>query len=374
MRQELIDLILGELEPTQADALKERLRSDAQLARELAEIEALFGLMRRGDEIEPTAAMRRAVAADARRQAAAPLWQRLRELPGLARYRFQTSLGFRVAAISLSVHLVAMAILFNVVIDAGNRETAGIIGRVVDHDDDIQVQRPARSFVIRLTQRRLPHGQRLKKFGVPGQEEAIRSGLDALLARQDRGGAFGDVGETAYATLALLAEGDCSTQSTRRGRAIRAATRHLLDAARAGASHGAILAALVEDYALSFDELREEERGEYVRAIRKLVLAMGDDDISREALALASMAEFPIPAGRDLGVAAALLGGERDVLLERPATRLTATAVLARGHLSLERGRVRAWAQGLFERAVADVEARRVSAVVLLTLQAPYRL
>ena len=61
-------------------------------------------------------------------------------------------------------------------------------------------------------------------------------------------------------------------------------------------------------------------------------------------------------------------------LLAGPASRLTATAVLARGHLSPDRGRVRAWVFGLFEQAVADLGSGKVSAVVVLTLQAPYRL
>jgi hypothetical protein len=110
-----------------------------------------------------------------------------------------------------------------------------------------------------------------------------------------------------------------------------------------------------------------------VSAIRRLIVAVGRDAISREGLALAALAGFPVPA-RDLGAAGLLLEGDREALLEAPPSRLAATVVLARGHLSPDRGRVRAWVSGLFEQAVADVGSGGVSAVVVLTLQAPYRL
>jgi hypothetical protein len=150
--------------------------------------------------------------------------------------------------------------------------------------------------------------------------------------------------------------------------------RRILDQAEAGKVHGAMLAALVEDYTFAYSDLREEERTEYVRAIRRLTLAVRDDAISREGLVLAAMAGFPVPAGRNLGPAGLLLKGDRGTLLDGPPSRLAATAVLARGHLSLDRGRVRAWVRGLFEQAVADVGSGKASAVVVLTLQAPYRL
>ncbi|MHC4670097.1 MAG: hypothetical protein ACYTFD_17040 [Planctomycetota bacterium] len=370
-KQELIDLLRGELEPKEAEALKARLRQDPRLARELVELEALFTLMRRGDEIEPSPALRRRLMAAAERVTAPPLWQRLRQLPGLVRFRFRHSLGFRVAAVSLGVHLLVMLALSILLVESPRRAREPIIDFI---EGEAPIHQPAHSFVVRLMQRRLPHAPRLRSFGVAGQGEAIHAGLEALLARQAADGAFGDPAATAYATLALLAEGDCSVSGTRRGRAIRAAVRRLLDQAEAGAVHGAILATLVEDYTLSFDELHEEQRSEYVRAIRRLILAVGGDEISQEALALASLAEFPVPAGRDLGAAATLLNGTRAGLLRRPPSRLTATAVLARGHLSLDRGRVRTWVSGLFEQAVAEVEDGRVSGVVLLTLQAPYRL
>jgi hypothetical protein len=246
--------------------------------------------------------------------------------------------------------------------------------RITWKEEEQPIQRPADPFVARLELRLLPHGPRLKRFGVPGQAEAIEKGLTAVLATQRADGSFGNLEETAYATLALLGEGNSSVSETRAGRAIRASIRHLLVRAEAGAVHGAMLAALVEDYGLAYEDLREEQRLEYVRAIRRLTLMVGDDDASREGLALAAMAGFPIPAGRDLGAAGLLLDGNRATLLDGPATRLAATAVLARGHLSPDRGRVRAWVIGLFEQAVADVGSGKASAVAVLTLQAPYRL
>lgn len=371
MRQELIDLLLGELEPDAAKALGERLRAEPALARELRELEALFAFVRRGEEIEPSPELRRAIVAEAERRTAPSLWQQLRQLPELLQHRFRHSLRFRVATVSLGVHLIAMVVLSIVLIE--RPRSPGAV-QVTWKEEDQPIQRPADSFVARLKVRLLPHGPRLKRFGVPGQAEAIERGLNEILGAQRVDGSFGDLEETAYATLALLAEGNSSVSETLGGRAIRDAIRHLLGRAEAGAVHGALLAALVEDYGLAYDDLREEQRLEYVSAIRGLTLAVGDDDISREALALAAMAGFPVPAGRDLGPAGLLLGGNRATLLEGPATRLTATAVLARGHLSPDRGRVRAWAFGLFEQAVADVGSGRTSGVVVLTLQAPYRL
>jgi hypothetical protein len=372
MRQELIDLLLGELEPEAAEALKERLRREPALAKELGQLEALFALMRRGEEIEPSPEMRQRLVAEAERLTAPSLWQQLRQLPGLLQYRFRSSLRFRVATVSLGIHLAAMVVLSIVLIERPRASRLPV--QVTWKEADAPIQRPASEFTARLSLRLLPHAPRLKKFGVDGQARAIEQGIATVLGTQQADGSFGSVGETGYGALALLAEGNSSVTDTARGRALRAAVRHLLDQARAGAVHGALLAALVEDFGLAYDDLREEERIEYVGAIRRLTLAVGDDEISREALALAVMAGFPVPAGRNLGAAELLLKGDRATLLEGPPTRLAVTAVLARGHLSPDRGRVRAWARGLFEQAVADVGSGKVSAVVVLTLQAPYRL
>ncbi|MHC4133606.1 MAG: hypothetical protein ACYS0K_01355 [Planctomycetota bacterium] len=371
MRQELIDLLLGELEPDAAAALRERLRTEPALVKELGELEALFALMRRGEEIEPSPEMRRALVAEAERRTAPSLWQQLRQLPELLAYRFRHSLRFRVATVSLGIHLVAMVVLSIVLIELPRAAREPVL---IVKEEEKPIHRPASSFVARLSLRRLPHAPRLKKFGVAGQAHAIEQGLTTVLSGQQADGSFGSLEETGYAALALLAEGNASVTDNRHGRVIRAAVRHLLDQAEAGAVHGAALAALVEDYALAYEDLREEERIEYVSVILRLIRAVGQDEISREALALASMAGFPVPAGRNLGVAGLLLGGDRGALLDGPASRLTATAVLARGHLSLDRGRVRAWVRGLFEQAVADVGSGKASAVVVLTLQAPYRL
>lgn len=372
MRQELIDLLLGELEPAADQALRERLRNEPALRKELGELEALFALMRRGEEIEPPLEMRRALVAEAERRLAPSVWSQLRALPEVLAFRFRSSLRFRVATVSLGIHLVAMVVLSIVLIERPQANHGSV--RVVWQEEEAPIHRPADSFVARLTFRRLPHEPRLKAFGVAGQAEAIQQGLATVLAGQRADGSFGSVPETAYAALALLAEGNSSATDTRQGRAIRGAMRFLLDRAEAGEVHGALLAALVEDWALAYEDLRDEERTEYARAIRGLVLRVGDDPASREGLALAAMAGFPVPAGRDLGPVGLLEGGDRASLVSGPASRVAATAVLARGHLSLDRGRVRAWVAGLFEAAVADVGSGEVSAVVVLTLQAPYRL
>jgi len=373
MRQELIDLLLGELEPDAAAALQERLRTEPALAKELGELEGLFALMRRGEEIEPSAEMRRALVAEAVRRTAPSLWQQLGQLPELLAYRFRHSMRFRVATVSLGIHLVAMVVLSIVLIELPRaaRDNSPVL---VVNEEEKPIHRPASSFVARLSLRRLPHAPRLKKFGVAGQAQAIERGLKTVLGGQQADGSFGSLAETGYAAMALLGEGNCSVTDNRQGRAIRAAVRRLLDQAEAGAVHGAALAALVEDYTLAYEDLREEERTEYVRAIRRLTLTVGGDEISREGLALAAMAGFPVPAGRDLGAAELLVRGDRTTLLDGPPSRLAVTAVLARGHLSLDRGRVRAWVSGLFEEAVAEVGSGKVSAVVVLTLQAPYRL
>jgi hypothetical protein len=371
MRQELIDLLLGELEPAEADALKARLGADPDLNRELADLQTLFSLMRRGEEIEPSPGAREVVVAAAAR-ARPPLLARLRELPGLAVYRFRSSVRFRVAMISLAAHLAVIAVLAQILLRAAPVDVPGpFVTYAVEEQRPIE---PSPAFVSRVMQRRLPQGPRLRQFGAVGQEEAIRIGLDSLLSRQGGDGSFGDVEETAYATLALLAEGDGSAQPTVRGQAIRAARDHLLAAVEGGARHGAILAALVEDYALSYEDLDEQARAEYARAIGRLLLAVPDDEISREALVLASLAGFAIPAGRPLGEAEHLASNGRAALLAKEPTRLRATAVLARGPTALDPATVRAWAKPLFERAIGQIRAGEASGLVLLTLQAPYRL
>jgi hypothetical protein len=135
-----------------------------------------------------------------------------------------------------------------------------------------------------------------------------------------------------------------------------------------------MLAALVEDFSLSYDGLDQFERSSYRTAIRKLILAVADDDISREALMLARLAGFSTPAGRDLGVAQLVVSGDRTLLLAGEPTRLGVTVALARGRASPDPEAARAWAAPLFERAMADLEAGRATGLVLLSLQAPYRL
>ncbi len=132
-----------------------------------------------------------------------------------------------------------------------------------------------------------------------------------------------------------------------------------------------MLAALVEDWTLSFEQLDEHERLEYVEAILRLVRTLGDDEASREGLAIASRAHIPMPSRRDLGV----LAKKPFSLLGFPATRLSATAVLARGQkLSSPDDIVREWLRPLFEGAKATILTKEPAPLAVLTLQAPYRL
>ncbi|HEX5136776.1 MAG TPA: hypothetical protein VFY93_07390 [Planctomycetota bacterium] len=373
MRQELIDLLLGELDPAEAEALKARIRGEPELQRELFELESLFGLMRRGEAVEPLGATRAAVVAAAAR-VRTPLLVQLRALPGLVAYRFRRSARFRIAVISLAAHVVLIAILAHILLRRDADPRADVSPYVTFKDGPAEDIKPAHEFQARLLQRRLPQSTRLRQYGVEGQEQAIEKGIGTLLTRQRPDGSFGDAGETGYAALALLAQGDCSAQATARGYAIRIACGDILAEAKRGQAHGAMLAALVEDFSLSYAFMNEFERMGYQTAIRQLVLAVPDDDISREALLLARLAGFAIPAGRDLGDAALVVSGDRTKLLDAAPTRLRVTAALARGRLSPDPDLAKAWAAPLFEKAMADLEAGKASGVVLLTLQSPYRL
>jgi hypothetical protein len=372
MRQELIDLYLGELEDDAADALRARIREDEALAREYAEVAAICAFMGRGEEIEPSPAKRAELFAEIARLSRPTLWEQLRQLPGLVRYRFVRSVAFRVAAVSLGVHLIAMAVLFKVYVTpraaTGPGSTYGFVNK------NPGIHEPEQDFVARLQLRQTPHLFRLRQYGIGGQAEAIRTGLQTLVDSQRADGSFGDVSDTAYGALALLAEGECSAHGTRRGFALERAIHHLLVKARVGARHGAVLAALVEDYGLSYESLSAEERRLYTRVIYDLIGQVDDDDAGHEGLALAKLAGFQLPEGRSLGRAAVLLEGDRAALLAERPTRLTVSAMLAKGPLSADRERVRTWARPFFEAALAEIEAGRVTGEALLALQAPYRL
>jgi len=372
MRQELIDLYLGELPEDKARALEARVREDAALSREYAEVAALFSFMARAEPVAPDPRTRERVFREVERLCRPSLGEWLRDVAGLVRFRFRTSLAFRVAALSLAVHLVAMGVLFRVYLPQRQAETATITAVV---NENPRLVRPARGFVVRLEARRGPKVPRLLRYGVEGQAEAIRAGLDALLARQAEDGSFGSPETTAHAALALLAEGDCSTASTRRGRAIRAAVRRLLYDPEARG--GAVLAALVEDFALSFDDLDAYDRERYNARIHALIRDVAAhpvlDPFDREGLALAQLAGFD----RAVDLAPDRRLGRRLVEAREPAgtpTRLAVTAALARGHGVADADAVRDWAAPLFRRSVQELRAGRVSGLALLNLQAPYRL
>jgi len=372
IRHELIDFLRGELESGEADALRARLGSDPALRREKREIESLFRIMRAGEEIEPSARLREALAAAVAGVRPSPL-RRLARLPGLIAFRFRISVAFRVAAISLAAHLIAMAVLFQVYIVRGSKRPGVMVS--LEKTLPLPVQRPAAQFLLRLRQRRAPHSARLRRYGVAGQEAAIREGLGRVFARQRPNGSLaGDPRETAFAALALLAEGERSVSGTASGLALHRAMDYLMARARGGATDGPILTALVEDFTLSYDNLLAEDRTEYVQLIYRLIDRVSDDAESREALALARMAGFPVAEARQLGDYELLFAGDRSRLLDRPPTRIRATIVLARGQAAPDGARVKDWARPLFEKALADLKSGRTPGWALLTLQAPYRL
>jgi hypothetical protein len=369
LNQELIDLLRGELAPEEERALRDRMAREPALAGELKELENLFGLMRRlTEEVEVPARIRERVMAAARRAAAPSILQQVAALPALVRYRFRQSVVFRVAVVSLTAHLLLMAVLFQFTVP----QRPDTDGPDIGVHGQLPHVRPDAAVVRRFTHRRLPHAVPLGLVGIEEQGAFIRAGLDVLLERQHRDGSFGDARETALATLALLAEGDSSTFGAR-SHEIELGIRRIMADAREGAAHGAMLTALVENFILSYDLLTQPERDELVAHIVKLIEAVGDDEEAAEGLALAKMAGFRI-GERPLGEAAHLLNGARHELLARKPTRLRATAVLARGQEMPDRERVRSWVRPLFDRAREAVEAGNDMAVAVLTLQAPYRL
>ncbi|MHC5012713.1 MAG: hypothetical protein ACYTG6_17495 [Planctomycetota bacterium] len=337
------------------------------MARELEELEALVSLMRRGEEVEPAPETRDRVYTAAVRATAPGFWEQVKAVPGLFRFRFRKSIAFRVAAISLGAHLIAMAVLFQFSI-AKKPDSAGIDMTVVE--EDTPDLRPSASYVARLRLRGL-HGARLKRLGLPDQQATIDKGIERLLSEQEADGGFGHSIRTGYVALTLLAEGECSVYDTRRGRAVKAAIEYLLALPEKELPHGAILTALIEDWALSFEELGEADRGRYVRAIRRHIRDLDHDDpLAAEAFAVARQADFPVPARYSEGVFA-----ERaSKLLADAPTRSKATALMARGRRGVDLDRAAAWAKPLFERARSEIEAGKASPHAVLTLQAPYRL
>ncbi len=400
-RAELIDLLLGDLEPAEDEALRARVRNEPALQRELSELEALFGLMRRGEEIEADPAVHESIMHEARRITRPSLLKRLAALPALFRFRFRHSLVFRVAAVSLGVHLIAVAVLWQIDLGGANAPENGI--KLAFHpDEEVPEYRPDREFVFRLGRARVSRSLRLKQFGTEGQRADIRTGIRALMSRQQQDGSFrslddtgsslddtgsslDDTGssldDTGLAALVMLSQGANSSDTTDRGAALRKTMGAIRRAVDEGLSDGFALSALIEDWALSYEQLTEEQRVTYVRAILTLLPQVSGAGAG-ESLVLADMAGFPVseiqlrslaPDGAGL-----MIKGDVRVAMQARADRVNASAVIARFQeegsqaLHVARSDVKAWLSPLF--ADAKANARAGDAAALLTLQAPYRL
>jgi len=345
MNPELVELLLGELEPARVKELRARLGNDPSLRAELAELEALFGFMRRGEEIEADPAVHAAVMAEARRITRPSLLQQLRTLPALFRFRFRHSRAFRIAAVSLGIHVAVMLGLLQLMVRSPR--TPEPPKYTVGAYEDVPDVRPDEGFVMRISFARVSRSARLAKWGVGGQRDAIREGVETLLSRQRPDGSFGSLEETSRAALVLLAENVRSADDTTRGRALRRALHVVRRGVEAGGGGGGALVALVEDWALSYDGLTAEERHAYVRAIHGLVLREQD----AAGRYWAEAAGFPVPGPVARPDALAVVIGERHEKGEFASKR----AFRAR-----------------FEEALAA--ARAGDAAALLVLQAPYRI
>jgi len=397
-RAELIDLLLGDLEPADDEALRARVRNEPALQRELSELESLFGLMRRGEEIDVEPRVHTAIMREAKRITRPSLLERLAALPALFRFRFRHSLVFRVAAVSLGVHLIAVAVLWQIDLGGANAPEHGL--KLAFHpDEEVPEYRPDREFVFRLGRARVSRSLRLKQFGAEGQRDDIRTGIRALMTRQQQDGSFSSLDDTSAslrdtgsslddtgrAALVMLAQGANSSDTTDRGAALRKTMGAIRRAVDEGLSDGFALSALIEDWALSYEQLTEEQRVTYVRAILTLLPQVSGAGAG-ESLVLADMAGFPVseiqlrslaPDGAGL-----MIKGDVRVAMQARADRVNASAVIARfqeeggSHAStalhVTRSDVKAWLSPLF--ADAKANARAGDAAALLTLQAPYRL
>ncbi|MGQ0612940.1 MAG: hypothetical protein ACT4PV_04260 [Planctomycetaceae bacterium] len=381
MNQTLIDLLRDELPESEAALLRARLEREPELRREFEEMRSLFALVRRGEEIEPSPALRERVlqAAAARRRRAPGAWlEALRGLPALVTFRFRHSRLFRVAMISAAAHLLLLAFLFHRMVLSP--ETPGRIAETIlqAHPDGELLPaaaiRPDRAFLIRLRQRQVPHGQRLAAVGIPGQAEAIARGVRALLEAQAADGSFETLEGTGQAALVLLAEGATSLRPDPLGRALARAIRNLHERMDREGSSGAGVAALIEDYVLCWDAIAQEERSSRLGSILRALRSLPDGESCQEALVLAQLAGLSVPAELDPGAARFYRTGPRDALLQGPATRIAATAALARGPDRLDPEAVRAWVAPLFRSALDQLASHPADALALLTLQAPYRL
>ncbi len=381
MNQSLIDLLRDELSEAEAATLRARLEREPELRREFEEMRSLVALVRRGEEIEPSAALRERVlrAAQAAQRRSPRAWmEALRGLPALARFRFRNSRFFRVAMVSAAVHVLLLAFLFHrMVLSPASPERVAETTLQAHPEGELlpaAAIRPDRAFVLRLRQRQVPHGPRLAAVGIPGQAEAISRGVSALLDAQSADGSFETLEGTGQAALVFLAEGATSLRPDPLGRALARAVRTLHERMDREGPSGAGVAALIEDYVLCWESLAGEERSLRLGAILRALGRFPQGEAGQEAFVLARLAGISVPAEVELGEARFYLSGPRETLLQGPATRIAATAALARGTDRLDAEAVRAWVAPLFRAALDRLESRPADPLAVLTLQAPYRL
>ncbi|MCZ6574187.1 MAG: hypothetical protein O7C98_13600 [Planctomycetota bacterium] len=383
MRPEIVDYVRGELSAREETVLRARIEKDPALERELEEAQALFGIMGQGPEIEPRAALRiRFVASlEAQRErepgrSAPSLGERLAFLGGLVIFRLRNSSAFRVAALSIAVHLVALYLLLQhwVPAQAEDKHTTFIVKLPPAKAEPVGL-RPSEAFVGRLAGRNRSIEVKLGKAAVPGQAKAIRSGIEELVGGQADDGSLGDVAQTGYGSLALLAEGECSAFLTEKSRNLRRALEYVAEQGAEGNVHGAAVCALVEDYALSYSWIPEARQAARAALIVDLLAELPRGPASDEARLVAKLAGFPLDSSRLSAEARALYTGlPRAWILDLEPSRLRATVAFARGGVPLDPERLNRWVRPFFLGVLKRLREGGAVAERIVTLQSPYRL
>ena len=384
MRPEIIDYIRGELSAREETVLRARIEKDPALARELEEAQAVFGIMRQGPEIEPREALRTRFLAslEAQRErepvrSSPSIGERLAFLWGLAIFRLRNSGAFRIAALSIAAHLIALYLLVEYWVPARveAKRTEIVVRLVPPRMVEPVGSPPSVAFVGRLQGRNRSVEVKLGAAAVPGQAEAIRGGIERLVDVQAGDGSFGDVEQTGYAALALLAEGECSAFRTEKSRNLQRALEHVAAEGADGNVHGAAVCALVEDYALSYSWIPEARRAARAALIMEVLAELPRGEAADEARLVAKLAGFPLAESRLSAEARALYTVlPRAWILDLEPSRLRATVAFARGGAPLDPERLRAWARPFFLGVLKRLREGGALAEHIVTLQSPYRL